>query len=120
MLAGLTFGLKLGLYALLGVIINAYVVDNLISKFNMKMNIIIISDKSEDINNYIINEIERGTTLYYADGGFSKNKKTIINTIVEKKQYIKIKNYSQYIDSNVFITVGFVNEVLGEGFNFNS
>lgn len=119
-LAGLIFGVKLGLYALLGVAINAYVIDNVIAGFNTKMNIVIISNKSKEINNYIIDEIKRGTTLYFADGGFSKNKKTIISTIVERKQYIRIKNFVQHIDPNAFISVGFVHEVLGEGFSFNS
>lgn len=119
-LAGLTFGVKLGLYALLGVIINAYVIDNVIAGFNTKMNIMIISNKSEDINSYIIKEINRGTTLYFADGGFSGNKKTIINTIAGRKEYIKIKNYAKNIDPDAFISVGFVHEVLGEGFNLCS
>ncbi|MTI46574.1 YitT family protein [Sporosalibacterium faouarense] len=117
--AGLTFGAKLGLYALLGVIINAYVIDNVIAGFSKKMNIMIISDKKEEINQYIIKTINRGTTLYYADGGFSKKKKNIINTVVSRKQYIKIKHYVQNIDPDAFITVGFVHEVLGEGFNFS-
>ena len=116
-LAGLTFGPRLGLYALLGVIINAYVIDNVIAGFNTRMNIMIISDKSEEINSFIINEIQRGTTLYFADGGFSRTQKVIINTIVGKKQYIKIKNFAQEIDPRAFITVGFVREALGEGFN---
>ncbi len=118
-LAGLTFGIELGLYALLGVLANAYVIDNVIAGFNTKMNIIIISEKNEAINKYIIDEIKRGTTLYFGDGGFSKNRKIIINTVVEKKQYIKIKNYVKTTDPSAFITVGFVHEVLGEGFNFN-
>ncbi|EOC99590.1 hypothetical protein L21TH_2387 [Caldisalinibacter kiritimatiensis] len=118
--AGLTFGAKLGLYALLGVIINAYVIDNVIAGFSKKMNIMIISDKKEEINQYIIKTISRGTTLYHGDGGFSNKEKTIINTVVSRKQYIKIKHYVQNIDPDAFITVGFVHEVLGEGFNFSN
>lgn len=117
-LAGLAFGLKLGLYALLGVFINAYVIDNIIAKFNEKMNIVIISNKSKEINDYIINEIKRQTTIYTADEGVSRNRKTIISTVVGKKQYIRIRNYAQDIDSEVFITVGVVSEVLGNGYNF--
>lgn len=117
--ATFSFGLKLGLYALLGLIINAYVIDNMIASFNERLNVIIISDKSNEINDYIINEIKRGTTIYVANGGFSRSEKTIISTVVGKRQYIKIKNYAQGIDSNVFITMGLVNEVLGEGFSFD-
>lgn len=119
LLAGITFGVKLGLYALLGVMMNAFVIDNVIAGLNIKMNIVIISHRSEEINHFIINDIGRGTTLYFADGGFSRSEKTIINTVVGKKQYIKIKGYVQALDPKAFITVGFVHEVLGEGFNLN-
>ncbi|MGO1819880.1 MAG: YitT family protein, partial [Senegalia sp. (in: firmicutes)] len=61
--AGFIFGPKLGLYALLGVVANAYVIDNVIAGFNTKMNITINSNKTEEINQYIIHEIDRGTTL---------------------------------------------------------
>lgn len=114
--AGFSFGLKLGLYAFLGIVINSLVIDNFIAGFNKKMNIMINSNRSEDINKFILEELDRGTTLYNAVGGFSKKDKIIVNTIVDRKEYITIRNYVKSIDPNAFISVGFVNEVLGEGF----
>ncbi len=115
-LAIFTFGARLALYALLGIGINALVIDKVIAGFNTKMKVVIISEKSGVINQYIINEIKRGTTLYYADGGFTKKEKTIISTVVNKRQYIKIKQFAQRIDPRIFIKVSFIHEVLGEGF----
>lgn len=116
-LAGISFGVTLGLYALLGVIFNAYVIDHAIYGIKKKLNIVIISNENLQINEFIIHTLERGSTIYYADGGFSKNKKMIINTIVDKKEYIKIKNFANKVDPQAFITVGIVHEVMGEGFN---
>ena len=45
-----------------------------------------------------------------------KEDKTVISTVVNKKQYIKIKNYISNIDSKAFLTIGFVHNVHGEGF----
>lgn len=118
-LAMITFGTELGLYALLGVVINAYVIDNVIAGFNSKVNMMIISIENKEINKYIIKELERGTTLYTAQGGFSNDDKIIINTIVGRKEYIKIKKYVKTVDSQAFIIVGFVNEVFGEGFTIS-
>lgn len=115
-LAGFSFGASLGLYALMGILINAYVIDKIIAGFNKKMNVMIISSKTEEINDFILNKLERGTTLYNASGGFSKEDKTVISTVVNKKQYIKIKNYISNIDSKAFLTIGFVHNVHGEGF----
>lgn len=116
-LAGFSFGLNLALYALLGIILNAGVIDNVIAGFERKMNLIIISDEYEKINSFIIDEIERGTTLYNGQGGYSKKDKKIISTIVNKKEYIRINKYCLDVDENVFISIGFVHEVFGEGFD---
>ena len=61
----------------------------------------------------------RGTTIYYARGGFSNDEKTIINTIVTRKEYLKIKQFVKEIDPLAFISISFVNEVLGEGFSYH-
>ncbi|WP_350343156.1 YitT family protein [Proteinivorax tanatarense] len=116
-LAGISFGATLGMYAMLGVILNAFVIDNVIQGINKKMNIYIISNKSLQINDFIINTLDRGCTVYYADGGFSKGKKEIINTVVNKKEYVKIKKFVNNVDPKAFITVGVVHEVTGEGFS---
>lgn len=74
------------------------------------------SKKYKEINQYIIDEIDRGTTLYYAEGGYSGEEKVIINSIVSKKEYLKIKQFANRIDPEVFMTLNFVSEVHGEGF----
>lgn len=115
-LAGIAFGPRLGMYALIGIAMNALVIDNIIAGFNTKLNMMIISEKYEEINRFILNEVERGTTLYYAEGGHSRNKKIIVNTIVSKREYIRIKTFVKALDSRAFISLNFVSEVLGEGF----
>lgn len=115
--AGLVFGIQLGLYALLGILINSAVIDKAISGFNTKLKIAIISDKEEEISRFIKEEIKRGVTLLFGIGGFSNSEKRIINTVVSRREYLIIKNRVKEIDPKAFIWVGFVNEVLGEGFS---
>lgn len=115
--AGLTFGVELGLYALLGIMINALVIDKVIAGFNTKINAVIISDESKNINNFIIDELERGTTIYKAVGGYSNRNKDIINVLLDKKEYIKLKKFVKTIDKEAFISISSAYEVLGEGFD---
>lgn len=115
-LAGIAFGPRLGMYAVIGIAMNALVIDNIIAGFNTKLNMMIISEKYEEINRFILEEVQRGTTLYHAEGGHSRDKKTIVNTIVSKREYIRIKTYVKALDSRAFISLNFVSEVLGEGF----
>lgn len=115
--AMLIFGIKLGLYALLGILINSTIIDNVIAGFNTKVKLVIISEKSEIINKYITEEMERGVTLFYGVGGFSNSEKIIMNTIVSRREYIRLKNVIKEIDPKAFLWVSFVTEVLGEGFS---
>ncbi len=114
--AGLVFGPRLGMYALLGVIINSLVIDKMIEGFNRKISMFIISNEFELINKYILEEMERGTTIYHATGGYSKEDKRIINTIVSRGEYIKIRDFIRAVDNRAFVSISHVTEVEGEGF----
>lgn len=118
-MATFTFGIKLGMYAMMGNIINSFVIDNIIAGFNKKLNLTINSQKHKEINDFILQEIERGTTLYYGQGGFSKEERVIINSIVSKKEYIKIQQFVKSIDPEAFMSINFVSEVHGRGFSSN-
>lgn len=115
-MAGFTFGAKLGMYSLLGVILNGIVIDWTIEGISLCKEVNIISEYSNDIKEYIINNLERGATLYSAKGAYTGNKKDIVVTVVDRRDFIKLKNYIKRIDKNAFITVSNVYEVLGDGF----
>ncbi|HCO18769.1 YitT family protein [Gudongella oleilytica] len=116
--AGLVFGARLGMYALLGIVINSFVIDKMIAGFNVKINMIIISDHIDEINEFILVDVFRGTTIYHATGGYSKEDKRIINTIVSRSEYIRIRNFIKSIDEKAFVAVSYITEVEGEGFTF--
>lgn len=117
--AGFVFGPRLGMYSLLGVIINSIVIDKIIAGFNVKINMIIISEEFDAINDYINKDLDRGTTIYHATGGYSKKDKRIINTVVERSEYIKIRDFIRAIDKRAFVTISHITEVEGEGFTYD-
>lgn len=117
--AGFVFGPRLGMYSLLGVIINSIVIDKIIAGFNVKINMIIISEEFDAINDYINKDLDRGTTIYHATGGYSKEDKRIINTVVERSEYIKIRDFIRAIDKRAFVTISHITEVEGEGFTYD-
>ena len=119
LMAGMVFGPKLGMYAILGIVINSFVIDKMIAGFNVKINMIIISEKVDRINKFIIDDIERGTTIYHATGGYSNEDKKIINTIVSRREYIKIRDFIRAVDNRAFVSISYITEVEGEGFTFD-
>ncbi|MGL4570145.1 MAG: YitT family protein [Clostridium sp.] len=111
------FGIDLGFYAMLSVIILGITVDKFIEGFNVCKQVIIISKKTEPIMKYILEDLERGCTCLKGVGGFSKSENYIIYTVLNRNEFIKLKNHIKDVDNSAFITVGEVHEVLGEGFN---
>ena len=107
------------MYSLLGVVINSIVIDKMIAGFNVKVNMIIISNEFEAINDYINKDLERGTTIFHATGGYSKSDKRIINTVVERSEYIKIRDFVRATDTRAFVTISHITEVEGEGFTYH-
>lgn len=117
--AALVFGLTKGFYAMLSVILLGILIDKLIEGLNVSKQVIIISDHSEKISRFILEELDRGCTCVKGFGGYSNEEKFVIYTVLGRNEFIKLKNHIREIDKHAFITVGEVHEVFGEGFKEN-
>ncbi|MFD3155726.1 YitT family protein [Haloimpatiens sp. FM7330] len=114
--AGCTFGLEVGMYSLLSVIINCTTIDTVINGLNMCKSIMVISCEKEKISEFIIEELERGCTIFDGKGGYSGQNTNILFTVLDRKQFVRLKKYIKQVDPRAFITVNDAREVLGEGF----
>ncbi|MGP1488693.1 MAG: YitT family protein [Peptoanaerobacter stomatis] len=113
------YGPKLGMYALLGVIMNSFMIDWFIEGFNSKYSITIISEKIDIINNFIIKDLGRGSTIYIAQGGYSSEPRKILNSVMDRKEYIKLHNFVKKIDDRAFLFLSKVSEIEGNGFTYD-
>lgn len=117
LLALVTFGATTGLYAILGVIMNGYVIDFIIDGFNIIKRVEIISNKSVEIQQFILKEVGRSATIYKAVGAYEQKEKEVIVTVLGKKEFLKLKTFIKEKDPTAFILTHNVHEVLGEGFD---
>ena len=77
----------------------------------------IISDQALQINDRIHTELDRGTTLLQARGGYTQTERTVILVVLEKKEYPKLLELVHEIDSNAFMITSEAADVWGEGFS---
>lgn len=116
LLGALTFGINIGLYGMLAVIINGIAIDKVIEGFNSCKEVTIISSKNNEISKFIMNDLERGCTFIKGVGAFTGKDTFLLYSVLGRSEFIKLKQYISKIDEKAFITVGEVHEVLGEGF----
>ena len=98
---------------IIGTYLNGRVVDDFIEGFSKKKRICILSDKYEEIAEYIQNDINRGYTIYKATGGYEKRERTEIITILAQNEYQKLIPFIKATDPGAFVTVTTVSEVVG-------
>ena len=115
-LAIFTLGIEKAIYGVLSLVFSSMVIDKVLMGFNSLIKMTIISSEIDKINEYVIKELNRGTTIYVARGGYTHREKDILVTIVGRRQYVKIKNYINSIDDNAFVFINNTSEVIGEGF----
>lgn len=77
---------------------------------------IISRDHAKEINEYIQNEMERGSTFFKVEGGYKRHEYELIMVTFDRKEYANLINHVSHIDKKAFLTVIQANEVLGEGF----
>ncbi len=114
--AGAVFGIKIGLYSVLGLIMKAFMIDMVIEGLNVSKIMVIISSRHQEIRDYIVKELRRGATIYKAEGAFTHQQENIISTVVSRRQAIKLRTYIRSIDPAAFITISNTSETIGKGF----
>lgn len=110
----LVYDTKTLVLSILATYANGIILDNFIDGYNRRKRVCILSSNHEQIQEFIANKLKRGVTLYQAVGGYKKEEKTEIVTILTRSEYAMLLNYLHSIDQSAFVTVSTVNEVVGE------
>jgi uncharacterized membrane-anchored protein YitT (DUF2179 family) len=76
----------------------------------------IVSKKWQEINSFILEHIERGTTIIKAQGGFSGVDTMLLEVSFDRQDYTQVEAIINKIDPNAFVTIMKTQEVLGYGF----
>lgn len=115
-LALIAFGVEKGLYGMLSCFIMGFMIDKIIEGFNDCKQLIIVSSKYEELREFILNSVDRGCTKIQGTGAYSNEEVSVLYVVVNRKEFISLKNEMKKIDPKAFITVSDAKEVLGEGF----
>ena len=86
-------------------------VDYFIFGLNIKRRVCILSNRHEEVLNYILHELHSGATIYEGIGAYDQKVRKEIITIVDKSEYRHLMEYIKKNDPTAFITVYNVNEV---------
>ena len=109
-------GVERSILSLIGLFANSFVIDSVIDNFHSCKYFVVITDKTELVSEYIMNNLHHGVTVSEAIGAYTQTKKGMIHTVCRRYEAIKLRAAIKKIDENAFIVVTTSSEIIGKGF----
>ena len=78
----------------------------------------IITDKSAEIKDGLLNKLHRGVTYLHGKGAWSGEEKDIILCVIKQSQIVELKHLVRALDERAFVIVSDSREVFGNGFSY--
>lgn len=110
------YGATVGCFSLAGYLAKAFFVDNIIESLNSYKYFTIVSENSEEICRFIQDELNHSATIYSAEGSYTHKKKTVIMTVVNRNQAVKLRNFVRMAGPDSFMMITNSSEIIGNGF----
>jgi uncharacterized membrane-anchored protein YitT (DUF2179 family) len=113
------FSVEQALYALIGLFVTSRTIDIIQVGFKTSKNVMIISNKVEEMRKAIFENVDRGVTLLNGEGGYTGDQRNIIMCVIDQKEFTKLTKTVNTVDTKAFVIAMSAAEVLGEGFKKN-
>lgn len=107
------FGITKLMYALIVLYIISILTDKVLLGISDSKAFYIITEKDLEIQEYIVNEMNHGVTIFDAKGGFKNEKQKVLFCVIPTKEYFKFKEGIHAIDREAFFVVTDAYEVFG-------
>lgn len=103
------------LYGFLVLYLISFMTDKVVLGISQSKAFYIVTDKQEQVREFLLSITDAGVTLINAKGGYSNNKETLLLGVVPTRQYFIVKEGLKLIDENIFFLACDAYEVSSRG-----
>ena len=100
-----TFGITKSMYAVIALYISSTITDRVILGISNNKSFYIITDKDEEVCEFIIQNLHHSVTIINAKGGYSNKNKKLLLCVIPTKEYFLVKEVVLEIDKNAFFLI---------------
>lgn len=115
-LAGFILSPEKALYALIGLYITGKFIDMIELGLNYTKVAYIIANKTDEIADAVLSQLDRGLTKLTAQGGYTGDNRLVLMVVVGQSEVTQLKTIVQTLEPTAFVIITNAHEVLGEGF----
>jgi uncharacterized membrane-anchored protein YitT (DUF2179 family) len=115
--AGLVFGWKQALYALIALYVSGIVAETTLEGPTTVRTALIVTSQSELVSERILEEMQRGVTALPGTGAYTGAARPVLYCVVTRAEVAFLKTIVREADPQAFMVIGLAHEALGEGFS---
>lgn len=108
--------IRLPIYAILLIVVESKIIDLIVDGIKSYRTAFIVTDKVDEVRDFIINELKRGGTCFQGTGLFKGQERKMIYVNLSRADLVKLKTNLRVLDPNAFVNVIESAEVMGRGF----
>ena len=105
------------LYGVVLVMIYTMVLDKMLLMGTSRIEIKVVSEKSEEIRQAILQDLNRGVTLIQTESGYLRQNTQLVLSMLSSRELPKAEKLIHQIDPECFLMVSRISEVKGRGFS---
>ncbi|MDO7743671.1 MAG: YitT family protein [Pedobacter sp.] len=113
-IAAIFLGAVTAMYAILTYLSASKTIDFVVNGLEQYIGVTIISEKKDEIKEFLINNMKRGVTIYKGEGGYGEKKDIdILYTVLTKLEIGKLQTELRQIDPDAFVVQQQIADIKG-------
>ena len=111
--AAFVFGFEPAMFTMVNLFVSSQVFTQVLEGFSRKRNMMIVSEKGEEIAQKLIHEVGRGVTIVKGEGAYTHRSKDVLFCVVSRFELSALKEIIAHVDANAFVCINETYEVMG-------
>lgn len=108
--------IRLPIYSIILIVVESKVIDLIVDGIKTYKTAFIVTDRVDEVRDFIINDLERGGTIFTGVGMYQGAERRMIYVTLDRKDLVKLKSNLRFMDSQAFVNVIESSEIMGLGF----
>lgn len=108
--------IRLPIYSIIIIVIEGKVIDLVVDGIKSYKTAFIVTDKIDEVRDYIIKDLDRGGTVFAGTGLYQGAERKMIYVTLSRTDLVKLKPNLRFLDPNAFVNVIESSEIMGNGF----
>ena len=108
--------IRLPIYSIILIFIESKIIDLVVDGLKTYKTVFIVTDRIEEVRNFIINDMERGGTCFAGTGLYKGAERKMIYVTLDRGDLVRLKANIRRLDPDAFMNIIESSEIMGFGF----